>query len=324
MNAPEDRRAGAPLPIAGTDEAARRQGAAEAGSRRLRGYGETFTGPLINGSIGTIVSYATIPVVMLVSLRMAFATGALAVVLGLRRAWPRPRDRATVLRLGLLGLVLAANLTCYFLAIRETGVAIAIFTSYLAPVYVAAVAPRFSRDRTEPVVLAALAIALAGMAVILVPGLRSAGLNAGGLAAGVAAGVFYAGYLVLSKDLRRRGLEGTGIVFVIAAITALVLLPWGLAQSTAADFTAVNLAMAALLGVVTTALSFSLFIDGLHYIKVQHASIMGYIEPVSAPLYAFVLLGQRPSGWTLAGGALIVLAGVLVVARGKAEEEVYG
>jgi len=291
---------------------------------RWRGYGETFAAALINGSIGTIVSYATMPVVMLVSLRMTFAAGALALVLALRRRWPRPRDRATALRLGLLGLVLAANLTCYFIAIRETGVAIAIFTSYLAPVYVAVVAPRLSGGRTEPVVIVALAVALAGMVTILVPGLSGAGLDPGGLAAGVAAGAFYAIYLMLSKSLRRSGLESTGIVFVIAAITAVVLLPWGLAQSSAADFTAVNIAMAALLGVVTTALTFSLFIDGLHFIKVQHASIIGYIEPVSAPIYALLILGQRPSAWTVAGGALIVAAGVAVVALGKAEEELYG
>lgn len=291
---------------------------------RWRGYGETFAAALINGSIGTIVSYATMPVVMLVSLRMWFATGALALVLGLRRSWPRPKDRPTAVRLLVLGLVLAANLTCYFIAIRETGVAIAIFTSYLAPVYVAVAAPRLSGDRTEPVVAAALAIALVGMVVILVPSFNGAGVDAGGLAAGIAAGGFYATYLMLSKSLRRSGLEGTGIVFVIAALTAVVLLPWGLAESTAADFTAVNIAMAALLGVVTTAFTFSLFIDGLHFIRVQHASILGYIEPVSAPLYALFILGQQPSSWTLAGGALIVAAGVAVVALGKAGEEVYG
>ena len=49
--------------------------------------------------------------------------------------------------------------------------------------------------------------------------------------------------------------------------------------------------------------------DGLHYIKVQHAPIMGYLEPVSAPIYAFIFLGERPSPWTIAGGALIVAAG---------------
>lgn len=291
---------------------------------RLRGYGETFAAALVNGSIGTIVSYATMPVVMLVSLRMWFAAAALAAALGLRRAWPRPRDRRAARHLILLGLVLAANLTCYFVAIRETGVAIAIFTSYLAPVYVAVLAPRLSGDRTEPVVIVALAVALAGMLLILAPSLGGAGIDPGGLAAGVAAGAFYALYLLLSKSLRRSGLESTGIVFVIAAITAVVLLPWGLAQSTMEDVTVVNVAMAALLGVVTTALTFSLFIDGLHFIKVQHASIIGYIEPVSAPVYALLILGQRPSLWTLAGGALIVAAGVAVVTLGDGEEEVYG
>jgi DME family drug/metabolite transporter len=291
---------------------------------RWRGYAETFSAALINGSIGTIVSYATMPVVMLVALRMVFASAALALVLGLRHRWPRPKDRAAALRLLLLGGVLAANLTLYFIAIRETGVAVAIFTSYLAPVYVAALGPRFAGGRTEGVVVVALLVALAGMLLILLPGLRGAGLSPSGLAAGLGAGAFYAAYLLLTKNLRRRGLESTGIVFVMSAVTALLLLPWGLAQSSPADFGGVNVLMAAILGVVTTALTFSLFVDGMHFIKVQHASIMGYIEPVSAPLYALVLLGQRPSAWTIAGGALIVAAGVAVVALGKAEEELYG
>ena len=84
--------------------------------------------------------------------------------------------------------------------------------------------------------------------------------------------------------------------------------------------------MAALLGLVTTAFSFSLFMDGLHYIRVQHAGIIAYVEPVSAPLYALLFLSQVPSGWTVAGGALIVAAGILVVlyARGEPELEPLG
>ena len=61
--------------------------------------------------------------------------------------------------------------------------------------------------------------------------------------------------------------------------------------------------------------------DGLHYIRVQHAGIIAYVEPVSAPLYALVFLSQVPSGWTIAGGALIVAAGILVVVYGREEPE---
>jgi drug/metabolite transporter (DMT)-like permease len=48
---------------------------------------------------------------------------------------------------------------------------------------------------------------------------------------------------------------------------------------------------------------------------------MGYIEPVSAPVYALLILGQVPSVWTIAGGALIIGAGVIVVRYGAAEIE---
>lgn len=297
--------------------------ARRAGRPRLRGFSEVGAGALINGAIGVVVTWATMPVVMLVALRMVFAAAALGIVVALRRDWPSLGDRRVTLRLLLAGLTLAANLSLYFVAIRETGVAVAIFTSYLAPVYVALLGPRFEGGRTEGVVYAALAAALGGMALILVPGLAGDGarLSAAGLAAGVAAGVFYALYLLQTKQLRRRGLHSTSIVFSLCLVTAVVLLPIGLLQTPAADFTARNMLLAALLGLVMTALSFSLFLDGMHYIKVQHASIMGYIEPVSAPLYALVFLGQRPSAWTLAGGVLIIAAGVLVVALGKADEE---
>ena len=88
----------------------------------------------------------------------------------------------------------------------------------------------------------------------------------------------------------------------------------------------VDLLMAALLGLLTTAFSFSLFMDGPHSIRVQHAGIIAYVEPVSAPLYAIVLLSQMPSTWTVAGGALVVAAGILVVlyARGQPELEPLG
>jgi len=54
---------------------------------------------------------------------------------------------------------------------------------------------------------------------------------------------------------------------------------------------------------------------------VQHSSILGLITPVAAPMYAFVLLGQGIAAWTLAGGALILFAGALVVLYGGGEPE---
>ena len=76
---------------------------------------------------------------------------------------------------------------------------------------------------------------------------------------------------------------------------------------------AVDLLMAALLGLVTTAFSFSLFMDGLHYIRVQHASHHGLRRAGERPALRARLPRPGAVAWTIAGGALIVAAGILVV-----------
>ena len=293
---------------------------------RLRGYLQTGGASVVNGSIGTMVSYATMPASMLLVVRMAFATVALGVVVlprGLLRELRRP---GVPLRVVGISATLAANLLLYFLAIRATGVSVAIFLSYLAPVYLAVVAPLVFHERTERAVYAALAVGLGGMALILVPGLAEAQLSTLGLLYAWGAGVMYAVYLLFAKSLQRRRVPSTAIVFVQSAFTALVVLPLGLYEVVGRYTpTATDLVMGLLLGVVTTAFSFSLFMHGLRHIKVQHAPIMGYLEPVSAPVYAFIFLGERPGLWTLAGGALIIVSGLLVVAfGGETQAELQG
>lgn len=297
---------------------------------RLRGYLEVGFASLANGAIGVMVAYADMPATMLLCLRMLFAAAALGLVVVATGSWRDLRTPGAPLRVLGISVALALNLILYFLAIRSTGVAVAIFLSYLAPVYLAFVAPRILKERTEPIVYVALAVGLAGMALILVPGLVLEGvkLSAGGLLCGWAAGVMYALYLLFAKSLRGLKVRSTAVVFTQSAFTAVVMLVPGLLAVGAAQyhFTGTDLLMAALLGLITTAFSFSLFMDGLHYVRVQHASIIAYVEPVSAPFYALVFLGQMPSGWTIAGGALIVVAGILVVlyARGEPELEPLG
>lgn len=292
---------------------------------RLRGYLEVGLASLANGSIGVMVTYADMPTTMLLCLRMAFATAALAAVVLISGSWRDLRSRGAPLRLLGISVALALNLILYFLAIRYTGVAVAIFLSYLAPVYLAFVAPRILHETTDRVVYVALAVGLAGMAVILVPGLLLEGtkLSAAGLFYGWAAGAMYAVYLLFAKSLRGRHVRSTAVVFTQSAFTAAAMLVPGLFAVSAAHYhySGRDLLMAALLGLLTTAVSFSIFMDGLRYIRVQHAAIVGYLEPVSAPLYALVFLSQVPSWWTVAGGAMIVAAGILVVLYGREQLE---
>ena len=296
-------------------------------SGRGRGYAEVGAGALINGAIGVMVFYAHMPTGMLLTLRMAVAAAILAVPFVVFRHWREVWRPGVPLRLLALGLVVAVNLMLYFVSIRYAGVAIAIFLSYMAPVYLAVIAPLFLKERTERIVWVALGVSVMGMLAIVLPGAFAGGtsFSVAGVAAGVGAGFGYAGCLLLRKKLRPLVTSAT-IVLSESTCTALAVLPLGLWQISSERyvFSGTDMLMAVLLGSLTTALSFTLFVHGMRYIKVQHASIIGYLEPVSAPLYALVFLGQRPSMWTALGGALIIVAGVMLVVFGKAEEELYG
>jgi len=109
-------------------------------------------------------------------------------------------------------------------------------------------------------------------------------------------------------------------------IVAAVMLPLGMIQWAGAGFAfaLTDLWAVLALAVFSTALGGTIFLHGMRYIPVQHTSIVGLLEPASAPVFALVLLAERPSLWTLLGGALILGGAVLVVSFGAAEEGLAG
>jgi drug/metabolite transporter, DME family len=294
-------------------------------SRAARGYLLVAGSFLIMGLIGALVDWATAPESVLLAIRFATAGLVLGVVFARRRPLAGAGAPGVWPRLLVMGLVDAFTLLLFFVAIRGTSVAIGMFLQFLAPVWVALLAPRVSRVPTERIVYPALVVALGGLVVILAPSLLGEGirLSAGGVAAGLAAGIGYAVFQLVVKDLTRR-VSAVTIVFTEAWLDALILLPLALWQTVGSGYhlTTRDLVAGVILGVVCTALAYLMWTFGMGRIKVQHSAILGYLEPVSAPFYALLLLGQGISVWTVIGGALIVIAGLLVVLLGEHEEEV--
>lgn len=278
---------------------------------------------LVFGSLGVWVNYADMPSSMLLLLRTALGGALVALVTraGALRLVRRPR---LLLRVVALGLIDALGLLAFFISMRSMNVAVAMFLCYLAPVYVAVAAPRLLRQRTEPVVYLALTLAVAGIFIMLVPSFAGGeqNLTAVGIVFAVVAGLGLAAYFLLVKGLRDQ-ISSTTVQVWDCVVVTLALLPLALAQTIGSGhrFTTHDVVAVLALGVLATALAGTLFLYGMRFVKVQHASIVGLLEPVSAPAYALIFLGQRPTPWTLAGGALILVAGLLVVLRGSAEVE---
>ena len=258
------------------------------------------------------------PTGMLLALRMAVATAGLAVPFVLARGMAARRT-AAVLLAPLASLVSPSTSSSTSSPSATRAWRSPSSSPTWRPLYLAVIAPLVLKERTERIVWVALAISVVGMLAIVLPGAFAGGtkFSVVGVTAGIGAGFGYAGCLLLRKKLRPRVTSAT-IVLSEATCTALAVLPLGLWQISSEHyvFAGRDLLMAVLLGSLTTAFSFTLFVHGMRYIKVQHSSIIGYLEPVSAPLYALLFLGQRPAPWTVLGGALIIVAGVLLVVFG--------
>jgi drug/metabolite transporter (DMT)-like permease len=294
--------------------------------RTGQGYAMVAAAYLLVGLSGTLVAWATAPASVLLVLRFAVSSVVLGLLFARRHRLAGVVARDVWPRLLLMGAIDAATLLLFFVAVRQMGVAIATFLYFMQPVWVALLAPRVLGSATEWFVYVAIGVALAGLVTILLPAVAGEGahVTALGVVAGFACGVGYACFAVLVKSLSER-LESVTLVLAECVLDTLFLLPlalWAL-LGTRYSLTGRDLLAALTLGTVCTAVAYSLWMEGTSRVRMQHSAVLGFLTPVAAPFFALVLLGQTVSGWTIAGGAFILAAGLLVAVRGQVglEEE---
>lgn len=234
--------------------------------------------------------------------------------------WVLARGRARTLHPGpsprLLvgsGIVLAGHWALQFEAFKRLEVAAAILIVFLGPVLMTAFAPLVLGERVHAASIAALAAALAGIALITVPGLGA--IDGAGVAAALGSAVLFAVLVLVGKTLSAR-YEPPTIVVWQQAVAALALAP--ALVGVRGDALARDLVELVVLGVALTGILSIVFFHALRALKAQQVSVLFYLEPASAVVYAWLLLGQQPAGTTLAGGALIVAAGVTIIMAERA------
>ena len=293
--------------------------------RTARAYAMVAASFLLAGVSGTLVSWTTAPESVLLVLRFAIATLAIGAVFGRRRRLAGLLDRRLWPRLLLMGAFDATTLLLYFVAIREAGVAVATFCLFVQPVWVTLLAPRLLGSKTEGFVYVGVGLALTGLVILLIPAVLGDGVHVSalGLAAGFASGWTMAGFALMAKDIARR-VESIAMVLVQCALDGLFLVPLALWQMLASGYTLTSrdLMVSLIMGLLVTAVGYTLWMEGMRWVRVQHSAMLGFLVPVAAPVFAWVLLGQTIAGWTVVGGAFILAAGALVVLRG--DESVEG
>ena len=249
------------------------------------------------------------PVLWFATLR-ALIAGAALIAVGASQRRPTPRGGSTWLVISTLALV---NVTIAFAAMfggvagLATGTASVL--SNAQPLLILLPAWWLYGERPTRSTTAALFLGFAGLVAVALPG-------GGGTGAGlslIAAGAITAGTL-LARQLRGVDvLVASGWHFLLGG---LLLAGWAwLAEGPPAiSWTARFVAALLFLSLIGTAAAFVAWFTETKRCRLDQLSAWTFLVPVVGIVLAAVLLDERPSGWTLAG-LLVVLVALVIALR---------
>ena len=289
----------------------------------LKGHVQVASASILFGTIGIFVSLTSqMPIGSIIFYRLLFGIAAIALFFACcgRLSELHPKEKKQYLLL--LGILQAGTMLSYFVSVKYTTVSIAVLLLYTAPIYVTLLSPLTLKEPITRQSLLALILSLAGVILIIRPGAVFHDMDSMyliGLGCGLISGLLYACMILTSRYLKGY-YTGTAQAAWAIAITLTIFLPYSAAISWGVLLD--NLYLLILLGLLPTAASLTLYFSGLAYVRAQNASIIALLEPISAVVFAFVILSQPITSTILAGGALILL-GALMVSREKGVEAVH-
>jgi drug/metabolite transporter (DMT)-like permease len=227
------------------------------------------------------------------------------------------RDLLIALGLGAFGYALQAG--CFFAALSRIDASLLSLLLYTYPSMVAVAAILLRRERADARRFTALALASGGLVLVLANA-KAGTLDPVGAALSMAAATVYTSYILTSQGIAGRispmllsALVCTGAAATLTAGSAL------LGDLRPGEVTAAGWGWLAGLAVVSTVAAVSLFFAGLKRVGPTSAAILSTAEPVVTVILAFLVFGELLGPLQLLGGALVILA-VLLLASHRPRE----
>lgn len=221
-------------------------------------------------------------------------------------------------KMALIGVMLALYQVFYFSSIRHVGVAIAtLITLCTAPVLVSLASVVVLKERVTAYTLVALLAAVIG--TVLLVGLPENSVPQGNVVLGVLLALGSAtGYAIVA--LMGRAIANTchpiSSTTISFGIGALFLFPLASSNIFSANYSNEIWGLVLYIGLLPTAVAYSLFFFGMRSIKASTASILTMLEPLTATILAWIFFNERlaPLGFV---GAILLLAAMAVLFLGE-------
>lgn len=241
----------------------------------------------------------------------------LLAVVGRRRGWLKKverRDLPWLLFLGFTGITL--NQYFFVLGLKFTSVAHAALIYALTPVCVLLLAALWGQERITTAKALGLALALAGVALLVRPA-AGGGATRWGDFLELVSTLSFAVYTVFGKAIVNRidTFTFTLYTYVIGALCVLPLVGAAMAHTAWARVPALGWWSVLYMALAGSLLAYWIYYDIMRSLSAAQVSALSYLQPVVASLAGLWILGEALSPGLAAGGGAIVL-GVYLAERG--------
>jgi drug/metabolite transporter, DME family len=305
------------------------------GSAELVGAGLIVTAAVCFGTLGPITRYADeagVGSLAIVAWRAGLGATAMIVLLlvlrgGAGRRPPALRDipsgdRRFIVAASAANMVL--NLAMFIAFVRiEIGLALLVF--YLYPAVVAVASVLWFGDRLDALRWSALGLSMFGLVLTLAGSGSLGDLDGLGIGLSFLAALTQAFYVLSARHgfARIPPIESAAMTMggAAAGYVAIALVIGQLGDLGAPLVSSEALLPVLMAGLVGAAIPTLCFITGIRLLGAPRAAILATLEPVVGVGLAAWLLNEQPAALQLVGGALILVAAVLLQLGGRTASE---
>ena len=260
---------------------------------------------LLFGLNGIVASYITLNSYEIVFLRTLIGSALLVALflLGKGKFHIKAYKKDTLF-IVLSGIAMGASWMFLYEAYQQIGVSLSSLLYYCGPVIVMILSPLIFREKlTVPKMLGFITVLIG---IFLVNGnATDSNSNVWGLFCGGMSAVMYFFMVTLNKQSKNiSGMENSVIQLVVSFLTVAVFT--GIKQGFIINVPATAWTWILVLGIVNTGLGCYLYFSPLSKIPVQTVAVCGYLEPLSAVVFAAILLGEKMTIIQIIGAACII------------------
>tara|TARA_B100000809_G_scaffold138551_1_gene136146 strand:+ start:4482 stop:5342 length:861 start_codon:yes stop_codon:yes gene_type:complete len=253
-------------------------------------------------SAGVLVRYIELDPVLIAFWRGILAVIILGVFVYFKKHSFKIKDKKDRRRLLLSSVLFGGHWITYFYALQVSSVAVGMLSMFTFPAITTLLEPIYFKTKFNKRHLILALVVLLGLYIML-PEINFSNGTTKGIITGVFSALLYAIRNLTMKSNSEK-YESSVLMFYQFLFIALVFSPFLMTNNTSNTFSFFPYIL--LLGIFTTAIGHTLFVNCFKNFNISTASIIASSQPVFGILLGVLFLNEMPNLFTIIGGALIL------------------